>query len=148
MMSTKSSFAALLILVLICFAPVTLLWGLAVVMVAISIHWESFPNQMTSLIPFIITISLLFMGGIGLVGLIKMMKHIYRYGYKPADALTIRCLYAGILSLVILNLIILNFGFSVSIIVFVSPIVAAVVLIKLTTKIKSQKNSLCNDQII
>ena len=131
-MPTKLGFAAILVMVLICFVPVTLLWSLAVVMLTAS-YMDSFAGDMSSFMFLIPSIILLFMGGVGLIGVILMVNHIYRRGYQPANKDTMRCLYTGMLSLAILNIfMVLGTGFSIAMAVFVIPIICSLVLIKLT----------------
>ena len=148
-MPTKLGFIAILLMVLICFVPVTLLWLLAVVMLTAS-YMASFAGDASSIMFVISSIILLFMGGVGLIGVIRMMDHIYRQGYQPADIATIRCLYAGMLSLALLNIsMIISMGFSPVVIVFVIPIICSLALIKLTSKKQtSEKISLFDDQVI
>lgn len=148
-MPTKLGFVAILLMVLICFVPVTLLWLLAVVMLTAS-YMDSFSVDASSIMFVIPSIILLFMGGVGLIGVVRMMDHIYRQGYQPADTATIRCLYVGMLSLALLNIsMIVTMGFSPIAIVFVIPIICSLVLIKLTSqKQTSEKISLFDDQVI
>lgn len=148
-MPTKLGFAAIIVMVLICFVPVTLLWCLAIVMLAAS-YMDSFAGDLPSFMFLIPSIILLFMGGVGLVGVILMLGHIYECGYQPANKNTMRCLYTGILSLVILNIfMVLSMGFSTAITVFVIPIICSLALIKLTlNKRPTEDISMFNDQII
>lgn len=148
-MPTKLGFAAIIVMVLICFVPVTLLWILAVVMLVTS-YIDSFAGDLFSFMLLIPTFILLFMGGVGLVGVVLMVGHIYECGYQPANKNTMRCLYTGMLSLVILNIfMVLSLGFSFTMIVFVIPVICSLVLIKLTLNKRPTENiSMFNDQII
>ncbi len=132
-MTQKSHFTSLLLLILICVAPMALLWIFAVIALAISMNSVSLSSDTSSLLPITIVVFLLIAGGLGLAGLIKMLIHIYKNGYRPANANTIRLLYAGIVSLAILNMIVIyEEGLTAKLIIFFSPILAALVLIKLT----------------
>ncbi len=148
-MPTKLGLAAIIVMVLICFIPVTLLWCLAIVMLAAS-YMDSFAGDLSSFMFLIPSIILLFMGGVGLIGVILMLVHIYECGYQPANKNTMRCLYTGMLSLVILNIfMVLSLGFSFTMIVFVIPVICSLVLIKLTLNKRPTENiSMFNDQII
>lgn len=148
-MPTKLGFTAIFVMVLICFVPVTLLWCLAIVMLITS-YIGAFAGDLFSFMLLMPTFILLFMGGVGLVGVILMVNHIYKRGYQPANKNTMRCLYTGMLSLVILNIfMVLSMGFSTAMTVFVIPIICSLALIKLTiNKGQTEKISMFNDQIV
>jgi hypothetical protein len=149
MMPTKLGLAAIIVMVLICFVPITLLWAFAIFMIIVS-FLNSYVSGMSSFMFLIPSIILLFMGGVGLVGLVQMMVHIFRKGYQRASTSTVIKLYAGIVSLTILSiLMIMAMGFSSAVFVFVKPIICGMILILLTTRKQSaQSASMFDDQII
>ncbi len=137
----------LIIEILICFIPITLLWALGC-FVAVAILFKEF-DSIFSWFSLISAIFLL-LGGMGLIGIFQIAIHIFDRGYQPATASIYRKLYAGILSLVLLNgfMIFTNGNLSISpmIIVFLTPIICSLHLISITKKSESKnESSLFND---
>lgn len=140
-MSTKPDYSLLTLATLICFAPTALLWALAIFTLA-SISLDAYSSDSSIFIRpsidfLIISIVLLILGGVGLVGVYQMMNHIYCHGYQLASARIYRKLYAGLISLLILNLIIVFYSdLLIAIVIFILPIICSIYLIKLTRRFK------------
>jgi hypothetical protein len=145
MMNTKISFGVLALEVSICFAPITLLWGFGVLMFG-AFLFDGWGIGVLMIPVFI----LLFLGGLGLMGLYQMMVHIYHFNYEEAEKTVYRKLYAGIMSLAMLSTgTIIDDGFSVVLIIYLLPILCSLHLIYLTkSKKDTTENSIFDDQVI
>lgn len=137
-MLTKPPFWILIVEILICFIPISLLWLVGSFMIGIRLFQSI--EDIYSLF-FLSSAALFLLGGIGLVGIIQIAMHIFDHGYQPATASIYRKLYAGILSLSLLTgSMIFGTGFSLSpmLIVFLMPIICSFHLISITKKSKSK----------
>jgi hypothetical protein len=127
-MTIKTVFGLLVGEVLICFAPITLLWGFGVLMFG-AVVFDGWGLGIWMMPAFI----LLFLGGLGLIGLFQIMVHIYHIDFVEAETAVYRKLYAGILSMAILSIgTMIGNGFSVELIVFLLPVFCSLHLIYLT----------------
>jgi hypothetical protein len=93
-MLTKPPCWVLIIEILICFIPITLLWVFGVLML-LAFIFDGWGLDIWMIPAFI----LLFLGGLGLIGFYQIMVHIYRFDYVQAENAVYRKLYAGITSL-------------------------------------------------
>lgn len=137
-MLRKLPFWAVILEVLVCFIPISLLWLLGCSMLVVLLFTE---RVELFLLPSAI---LLLLGGVGLVGIFQITIHLYYYPYQPATTTVYRNLYAGILSLSLLTgYMIFGTGSILSpmLIVFLMPIICSFHLISITKKSEPQSES-------
>lgn len=143
MMSNKTIFGLLVVEVLICFLPTIALWAFGVCAMVI-FAFSGFMAIVSLLIS-----CLVILGGVGLLGVFQVLKHIYKSGFQPADDAIHTKLYAGIITLTIVDLFILfSSRISLESLVFILPVICGIHLVYLTRTGKTQTtNSVFNDQI-
>jgi hypothetical protein len=145
-MLTKPPFWVLIIEILICFIPISLLWLVGSFMIGVLLFQSI--EDIYSLF-FLPSAILFLLGGIGLVGIIQIVMHISDHGYQQATVSIYRKLYTGILSLILLTgSMIFGTGSILSpmLIVFLMPIICSLHLISITKKTELESEiSMFND---
>ena len=140
-MSKKTIFGLLVIEVLICFLPITAFWVFGVCMMVMVV---------ASPVLFFPVSCLVILGGVGLTGLFQVMKHIYRFGFIPAESTIHTKLYIGVVTLGLVALALLfSSNSSLELLVSLLPVICGIHLVYLTRSERTDtKNSVHDDQAI